>query len=134
MDIDLVVDASALVALILIEPKAEAIASRLLDATCPAMPAPVLLETMLASSRATVGSPRRDVDELIRRFGIAVVPFDEVDAHDAYSAFLQFGKGRHPAALNFGDCMVYALAAKHDCPILCTGDDFAQTGIRVATV
>lgn len=87
---------------------------------------------MLAASRPTINNPRRDVDEIIRRFGIIVDPHDEIDAHEAYSAFLRFGKGRHPAALNFGDCMVYALAAKYNAPILCTGDDFSKTDIKVA--
>jgi ribonuclease VapC len=61
-----------------------------------------------------------------------VVPFDEPHVEVATKAFLGFGKGRHRAALNYGDCMTYATARRADRPLLYTGDDFARTDIQAA--
>lgn len=68
----------------------------------------------------------------MRDLGIVVIPFDEEHALEAAKAFARFGKGRHPAALNFGDCMSYAVAKLAGQPLLCTGKDFAKTGIPLA--
>ncbi|HEX7838922.1 MAG TPA: type II toxin-antitoxin system VapC family toxin [Kofleriaceae bacterium] len=67
-----------------------------------------------------------------RSLGIEVVPF--TDAHDgiAVEAWLRFGKGRHPAALNFGDCLTYAVAKVTTRPLFCTGDDFTKTDLELA--
>jgi ribonuclease VapC len=69
---------------------------------------------------------------LVQEAGLAVIPFTEPHAATAVDAFLRFGRGRHPAALNFGDCMMYATAFLADEPLLCVGDDFDQTDLRIA--
>ncbi len=66
------------------------------------------------------------LDELIAK-SIEIVPFDAAQVLRARQAFLRFGKGRHPAGLNFGDCAAYALAATHGAPLLFKGTDFART-------
>ena len=75
----------------------------------------------------------QDLQLLIDRIGAEIVPIDAEAAAVALSAWRRFGKGRHPAALNFGDCVSYALAKVSGAPLLYKGDDFSQTDIiRVA--
>lgn len=74
----------------------------------------------------------RSLDLLILRFGIQVVPFTETQARLAREAFRRYGKGYHPAGLNFGDCMSYAVAVDLGEPLLFKGTDFAQTDVEVA--
>jgi ribonuclease VapC len=73
------------------------------------------------------------VDRFLRDAKIDIVAVDEELAARAISGWRRYGKGRHPAALNFGDCFTYALAERTGYPVLCTGDDFAATGISVST-
>ena len=68
----------------------------------------------------------------LRRLQVEIVPFTEVHYEAAVSAFLRYGKGRHPAGLNFGDCMSYAFARVSGLPLLYTGDDFSKTDIQSA--
>jgi ribonuclease VapC len=65
----------------------------------------------------------------VRRRGIKIVPFDEDLARGSRAAFIRFGKGRHPAGLNFGDCVSYALAHSRGLPLLYKGEDFAKTDV-----
>jgi ribonuclease VapC len=93
--------------------------------------------TMLESIQVAVGKlgngGRDGVELLIVESDISVVGFDVQQLGHAIDAFMRFGKGRnHPAKLNFGDCMSYALAKSLDAPLLYKGDDFAQTDIRSA--
>lgn len=74
----------------------------------------------------------RDLDELIEALGVKVVEFGGRHVEAAREAFRRFGKGRHRAALNFGDCCAYALAKTLDVPLLFKGDDFALTDIKSA--
>jgi ribonuclease VapC len=74
----------------------------------------------------------RDFDLFIMSAGIELVPVDADQAHIARQAYRQFGKGRHPAGLNFGDCFSYALAKATGLPLLFKGSDFAQTDIQTA--
>ncbi len=82
------------------------------------------------------GRLRVDARPLLARFvqeaEVSVVPFGEVHYAAAVDAWLRFGRGRHPAGLNFGDCLAYALAKVSDQPLLFVGDDFAQTDIDAA--
>lgn len=73
-----------------------------------------------------------ELDQLIASLGIAVIPFTQSQAALAREAFRRFGKGRHPARLNFGDCIAYALAKERGEPLLFKGDDFSQTDIEAA--
>ena len=75
---------------------------------------------------------RSEVDALFETFGLRLMPFTEDHAREAVTAFLRYGKGRHAAALNFGDCMAYAAAQAEGAPMLFTGDDFARTDVEAA--
>ncbi len=75
---------------------------------------------------------RLEADDLLEKFGIEIVDWTGQFADLATDAFGKYGKGRHKAALNFGDCMAYALAKSLDAPLLYKGDDFALTDLRSA--
>lgn len=132
MAFDLVVDTSVLVAIIREELGFEVIHEQLGKAQTPCIPSPTVLETLMVLTSSGQENRRSQLEDFLETMTVRIVAFDEDDYRAAYSAFLRFGKGRHPAALNFGDCMVYALAAKYNAPILCTGDDFTQTDIQIA--
>ncbi len=72
------------------------------------------------------------IASLLRSMDAEIIEFNQNHYEAAVTAFLRFGKGRHPAALNFGDCLCYALADLSGFPILCTGDDFPRTDIQCA--
>ena len=72
------------------------------------------------------------MDEWIDHFGVEVVPVDLAQARIAADAFTRFGRGQHPARLNYGDCFAYALAASRNVPLLYKGTDFGRTDIQSA--
>jgi ribonuclease VapC len=74
----------------------------------------------------------RDLDLFLERAGVELAPVDDEQARQARRAFTRYGKGRHPAALNFGDCFSYALSVTLGEPLLFKGDDFAQTDVSRA--
>jgi ribonuclease VapC len=92
---------------------------------------PTLLETaMVLTTR--LGQDARPLFAFLRRVEAEAVAFNEEHLDAATAAFLRFGRGRHPAGLNFGDCMSYAVAAVAGMPLLYTGEDFARTDIARA--
>lgn len=128
--IDAVVDTSAIVAILKREAGAGWLISQLDAPGRRTMAAPTLLELgIVLETRGTgsTGIARR----VVRDAAIEVVAFDDDLADRAMEGWRRFGKGRHPAGLNFGDCHTYALAHRLGLPILCTGDDFAQTDLPV---
>jgi ribonuclease VapC len=128
---DLVVDTSAIMAVLLAEPTASPIARALGAANSPIMSAPTLAElTILAEARCgEAGSAV--LRSLLDDAEIDVFPISGPMAEHAAVAWRRFGRGRHPAALNYGDCFTYALASHSELPILCVGDDFARTDAEV---
>lgn len=126
----IVVDTSALIAILQSEPEAPAFQS-ILSRTACVIGAATKLETLLVASRRPTG--QADVRTLIAACGIDIVPWTDDLTEIAAAAFLRYGKGReHPARLNFGDCMAYALAKSLDAPLLYKGGDFALTDVRSA--
>jgi ribonuclease VapC len=123
----MVVDASAIVAILLREPGWDGLRDKLLGATPCVVPAPALLECQIALTWHRFESTAKVVAEFPRAFGCKVAAFTADDAALACQAFLAFGKGRHPAQLNFGDCMSYAVAKRMRLPLLFVGEDFALT-------
>ena len=125
----MVVDSSALIAVLLVEPTAIRI-TRLLEASelC-LLSAANLVEASIVIEGRKRDAAAHDLDLLIFRSGIEIVPVDEDQAQIARQAWRRFGKSRHAAALNFGDCFAYALAKSRDLPLLCVGNDFSQTDI-----
>jgi ribonuclease VapC len=92
-----------------------------------------LLEVSMILQSRRGSDAIRDLDLLILRLRIEIVPFTESQARLAREAFKRFGKGRHPAGLNFGDCMAYALAKETGEELLFLGSDFSKTDIVAAT-
>lgn len=127
----MILDTSAVMAMLLGEPEAERFASAVSDADRRAMSAASLLEAAaVADNRGPVASA--EFDRLIARLELEVVPFTAEHARLARAAHARFGKGRHPAGLNLGDCFAYALAVERGEPLLFKGEDFARTDVKAA--
>jgi ribonuclease VapC len=129
----IVIDSSALIAILRREPEADSFLRIISEADGCLMSSVSLLETsMVLAGRAGDASSWAELDALISRAGVEVAAMGSELATAARTAFLHFGRGRHPAALNLGDCASYALAKHRDLPLLCKGDDFSQTDLRMA--
>ncbi|MGO9195478.1 MAG: type II toxin-antitoxin system VapC family toxin [Streptosporangiaceae bacterium] len=127
----LVVDTSAAVAVILGEPGSEEIAGHLEDALARLMPAAIRVELGIVIEARLWPAGQDVVDRFLRDAKVDIVPVDADLTARAMSGWRRYGKGRHPAGLNFGDCFTYALAERTGHAVLCTGDDFAATDITV---
>jgi len=123
----LVVDTSALMSILRREPGSVALASALASADVALASAPTLVELGLVVEGRYPDAVGR-AQQAMRDGEIQVVAFDEALAVRATDAWRRFGKGRHPAGLNFGDCCTFALAEDRGLPILCVGEDFRRTG------
>jgi len=128
----MIVDSSALVAILFQEPEGQLIDVAIVECADCRMSAANLLEISMVVLARKGADGLRDLDLLIVRLGIRVVAFTESHARLAREAFKRFGKGRHPAGLNFGDCIAYALARENGEELLFKGNDFAQTDIPAA--
>jgi ribonuclease VapC len=129
----IVVDSSALIAILHREPEADAFLEIIVSADQCLLSAVSLLETsMVIAGRSGDASSWTELDALVAQAGMEVVPQDSALTEAARAAFLRYGKGRHGAGLNLGDCATYALATSRDLPLLFKGNDFAQTDIEVA--
>lgn len=124
----IVVDTSALMAVLLDESAADAIAEVLAGEEVLVISAGTLVEALLV---AEARGRRAEMERLVEGLGISVEPVTEAVARRIADALARWGRGRHPAGLNFGDGFAYALAAERGCPVLCTGQDFAQTDLVV---
>lgn len=125
------VDTSAAVAIIFGEPGSEDLAAALEDATDRVMSAAVRVELGIVVEARLWPAGQEVVDRFLREARIDVVPLDESQADRALSGWRRYGKGRHRAGLNLGDCFTYALADRTGHPVLCTGEDFAATDVDV---
>ena len=128
----MVVDTSALVAILLNEPERRRFTESIAADPRRLVSAATLLETaiVLQSRRRQMGE--RELDLFLYRAKFEIVPVDEDQVEIARAAFRRFGRGRHPAGLNFGDCFAYALAKATGEPLLFKGSDFAQTDVTPA--
>lgn len=126
------VDSSALVAILFSEPGFLNLVDRILEADTVRVGAPTLVETslVLAGRRGAPGAP--EVEALVRELALTVVPFGEAEWQAATDAFSRFGRGRHKAALNFGDCLSYATASVGGDSLLFVGAAFRLTDIPAA--
>ena len=128
----MILDSSAIVALFLQEPGHEALRAKIGAATFIGIGAPTLVETALVLSARLKRDMRGSLARFIEETAASVIPFTESHYGMAVSAWLKYGKGRHPAALNFGNCLAYAVARAANMPLLCVGDDFPQTDLNLA--
>lgn len=124
-----VIDTSALLAVIYDEPEHDHFAM-LLARGRNFISAATVFEAEVAVMRRLGPEKARRVRALLAEVGAEVIPFDNLQADLAYSAYLRFGKGRHPARLGLLDCAAYALAQSLNAPLLYKGGDFVQTDVR----
>lgn len=125
-----VIDTSIFMAILLSEPDADLCSQTIRFYRKRVMAAATYLECAIVSSKKTNG--RANLDDWLLREAITVVPVDHTLAQIAADAFARYGKGRHPAGLNFGDCFAYALARSLNAPLLFKGDDFTRTDVLSA--
>ena len=128
----MVIDTSAVVAVLFNEPDAEIFERAIADAESACISAATALECSLVIEGRHGPAGAGKLDLLLAEQGIEIVPFDEEQIAFARAAFRRFGRGRHPAGLNFGDCFAYALAKARALPLLFKGADFSQTDIGSA--
>jgi ribonuclease VapC len=128
----MIVDSSAIVAIVFQEKGFEEVLHKLLTSENAAIGAPTLIESAIVISARLRKDARALLSRIIMEASIVVIPFDEVHFGTSVEAWLRYGKGRHSAKLNFGDCLAYATAKIAGQPLLCTGTDFSKTDIEVA--
>lgn len=126
----MIIDTSAIIAILGDEPEAPAFAQAILESTQRRISAGSYLEIGIVIDRRKDPIASRRVDELLGRLRILIEPVTETQARTARDAYRDFGKGSgHRASLNFGDCFAYALARETNEPLLFKGDDFLHTDI-----
>lgn len=125
----MIVDSSALLALLFREAIADRIEEALASAELVAMGAPTLAEAGIVLAAKLGADSRAVLAVLVEQLDLAIIPFTAAHGREARDAFLRYGRGRHPAALNIGDCLSYAVAKLAGQPLLYVGDDFRRTDL-----
>lgn len=128
----MILDTSAVVAVIRREDGAARLLVKMSRADRLAIGAPTLVEATVVLGRRFGAVGLESLDRFLEEERVVLIPFGRQHWRAAQSAFVRFGKGRHTASLNFGDCMTYATASVEGEPLLFLGDDFAQTDIPPA--
>jgi ribonuclease VapC len=121
------VDTSALMAIMLNEPEADACVAALEAEDDLLISAGTVAEALIVAARRNVGA---EMERLIEELGFEVVSVTPASARRIVRAYDRWGKGVHPAALNLGDCFAYDVAKEHECRLLCVGHDFGKTDIE----
>jgi ribonuclease VapC len=125
----MVVDTSALIAILLLEPEAERFARTIADARPRLISAANLFEAAIVIEGRLGPEAGGDLDDFVADVGLEVEPVTLDQVRVARRAYRTYGRGYHPAGLNFGDCFAYALARSAGLPLLFKGDDFTRTDI-----
>ena len=125
-------DASALLAILLSEAGSLDLVDQILDAEVVRVGTPTLVETAIVLGSRRGKPSAQQVEELVEELGATVVPFTAAHWQVAVEAYDRFGRGRHPAGLNFADCLSYATARTAGDALLFVGNDFSKTDIRRA--
>jgi ribonuclease VapC len=128
----IVIDTSALMALLLQESDAEVLLDRAARAAIVHLSAASRLELGLVAESERHGVDATEVEQLLLALRVEVVPFDQQQLHWALQGWRRYGKGRHRAGLNLGDCFSYGLARALNAPLLFKGGDFAATDVLAA--
>jgi ribonuclease VapC len=128
----MVIDTSALIAILNAEPERRLFIEAIESTDSRHMSVATFVESSIVIEARHGAEGLRDLDRFVNRGGIELVVLDVEQSQLARTAFSRFGKGRHRAALNYGDCFSYALAMFLGEPLLCKGDDFIHTDLRLA--
>jgi ribonuclease VapC len=127
-----ILDSSAIISILTDEAGADRLLEKLSGAEALAVGAPTLVETSIVLTSRIGPGAHRLLERFLQELGAAILPFSESHWHIAAETHQRFGKGHHPAALNFGDCLAYATARLSAQPLLCIGDDFNRTDLELA--
>ncbi len=127
----MIIDSSAILAIFFRQKDAEALLSAIVDADFAGIGSPTAAETGLVLTARLRQNATGSLLRFFEESGIEIVPFTDLHWQRAIDAYARFGKGRHPAALNFGDCMTYATASLARQPLLSHGDDFRKTDLEL---
>lgn len=125
----MILDSSAILEVLFRGPEHAEVLARMRAAEVLAAGAPTLAETGIVLHARLGEASRGLLERFLDEFGVAEIPFGEVHWREAVEAFRRFGRGRHPAGLNFGDCLTYAAAHLAGEPLLFVGEDFARTDV-----
>jgi ribonuclease VapC len=126
----MIIDTSALLAILFDEPEGSELLRLVVEAPTRLMSAANTLEAWIVADRHPNPAKAPALDALIETVGIDIEPVTEAQARLAREAYKTYGKGRHPAGLNYGDCFAYALAKATGLPLLFKGEDFSRTDIE----
>jgi ribonuclease VapC len=126
----MIIDTSALLAILFDEPDGSVLLRLVVEAPTRLMSAANTLEAWIVADRHVNPAKARALDELIETVGIDIEPVTAAQVRIAREAYKTYGKGNHPAGLNYGDCFAYALAKATGQPLLFKGEDFARTDIQ----
>ena len=127
----MILDSSAIIAILLKEPGYEGVRERLAASERTAVGAPTVVESSMVLCSRVGRAGKTLLARFLQEADVDVVEFTAEHWTVAADAFVAYGKGRHPAGLNFGDCMTYATAKVADEPLLCLGDDFPRTDLEL---
>jgi ribonuclease VapC len=130
----MVIDTSALIAILFGEPEAISLSKAVADESRKLISAFNALETAIVVEAKKGEAGGRELDLLLHRAQIEIIAMNADQAELARTAWRKYGKGNHPAGLNIGDCCAYALAKYSGEPLLCKGNDFSQTDIQTAII
>ena len=130
----MVIDASAILAILQREPERRSFVEAIESADSTRMSVASFVECSIVIESRYGSEGLRDLDRFISRSGIELIPVDQEQGQLARSAFSRFGKGRHRAGLNYGDCFSYAAAISSGEPLLCKGDDFNHTDVPILEI
>jgi ribonuclease VapC len=128
----MILDSSAVVAILCREPGYEALLEKVLAAEALGMGTPTVFESSMVLTIKLRLDGLAMVNEFLRESGAQAIAFTDQHASIAFGAYLRYGKGRHKAALNFGDCCSYSVATVSGQPLLYVGYDLAKTDVRIA--
>jgi ribonuclease VapC len=128
----MVIDTSAIVAIALDEPEAASFERKIADDPIRLISAATVFEAGMVLEAKLGEAGGAELDLWLHKVGVEIVPVDAEHADQARRAWRRFGRGRHAASLNYGDCFSYALAALSQEPLLFKGDDFSKTDVRRA--
>lgn len=128
----MILDSSAIITVFLKQPDHETVLRKMVEARVIGVGAATLVETAIVLSARMKRDMRGSLTRFIEENQVITIPLTEGHYGIAVSAWLKYGKGRHPAALNFGDCLAYASAKAAELPLLSVGEDFPQTDLPLA--
>ena len=128
----MIVDSSAVVAIAFREPSARRLIHALIEAGSVGIAAPTWVETSIVLTASGLEDAAGFLEQFGREFRVESIPFSAEHGRAAIDAWRQYGRGNHPARLNFGDCITLAVARVSNEPLLFVGEDFAQTDVEPA--